>query len=919
MLAPQPPALPPLVEQEEQGLADILELLNPPLEKFAGRIRSFLSTLPPEVSTERILATYFDLFAHGFTLWDITYDYHKVHEYYYGAYLQAKQLVDENSSPQHGVLLEMLEKLTLAMIAFTRCENAMICNDPEGLLIAANDATNFMEDAQKKLLLCSALEPRLSVPIEKYCNLYLHNFRGLKICADIFLAALSREEKPIPISEHSSIKESLHILDIDSPEIASILRAHYIFAERFSQAQAQRSSDLVVKEGKLLLRAIGYMGEELVEALFEEYKDKSSNKKLDELCSDAKDGSGLPIKSVYSSYMQDIFDTILGDEYLQTIVFELPTNDSALRFSIRDGKDEKPYAVEKFQVCLTRFGSISVEFGISLKEDSSVSHVRVLESLISPHTGRFDFVWRDAPRSSVLPPDVLPSDELSIGLETMNFVEYLLKAQTWIERIRPVTQGQLCDTIEKMDNVLEKWRKVLCELANSLPRGFAEYPDEQAGPNEEREKALRKYLQEMSTLVQKWIKDPSTSRSSDLIQAGPNEKQVKGLRRNLQEYLQEMSTLVQKWIKDPSISRSSDLIEEGNLYFPSGVRFARLMDIAKEVLGGIECYLHSLLKKHSTSSRKIQTKPDDNFQSRLHFDPNIGWSAILSCNRLTVDDRDGRKREPITKEEYNQIFGHDQFKGFIIQSREARASLYDWLFVVTPSYRNLAMFRSHETDMMCITENRTFLYMADEPAYLVKQYIETARLLDDIRTLVFSFNNIAKKQIKQLEPFLKRNEESKLKESQQKLMNLRDRIERFHTHAEGILDLLRACTISKYQDHSDLLKAMIKERRMNDISDALERNMASLDRFHEYIIEQLQSRISKRAANNQSLLSLLVFILTIVSTVSAISGSYAFLQDALGSVMAKSTLLLLMMVSMVVVFLGTLIVSLISWLRSREI
>jgi hypothetical protein len=836
----------------EQELGEILELLTPPLEILASRLSDFLSNpnLSPEPSTERVLATYFELFAHGFSLWDITYNYDKVHEYFYAGYLKAKKEAGENTPQELLEMLEMLEKFTMAMIAFTWCENAMLCDDPKGLLIASTDTVTYMEEA-KRLLCCSSLASRLRSPIEQYCDLYLKNFRGLKLCAEMYLAGLAKED--ISISKQREVEQLLSSLEISSPEIASILRAHYIFAQRFSQAQTRRNPDLRIKEGKLLLRAIGYAGEELVKALFDKCK---GNKIPKEVCDIAREKSKLKIVSVRGSYMQDIFDTILGDEYFQTIIIELSninssSEDSGITFLIRDGEEEIQYSIETFQVYLTYFGSISVDFSISLKRDTSVSHIRVLESLISPHSGRFDFIWRDAPSDS--------------GQEYTNYVDYFLRSQAWVESIRQARHNhqELSIKVAGMDSVLKKWQEQLCKLATWLPRQSTEPSIELT------EQVLPEY--EFKTHQEK--------------AESPIESVYKAL---YQECFLCMRDLAHQWIEQAETSSSlAELVQEGKRLFPQGVncvRFGRLMDIAQEVWKHIERYLLSNLPEgNDASSSEMQTEPNDDFRCQLHFDPNLGWSTILSCNRFILVERDGEKIELTTDWDHQQVFDHPEFKGLIIQSREARAALYDWLFVVTPPYRNLATIRSHKTDMMCITENRTFLYLPDDPIYLVKQYIETSRLLNDLRILVLSFNVIAKGQIKGLESYIggierpKNDNKRSLSKYDNSLSRRRIQIEVFRTNAEKILDLLRSCNISKYQDHSDLMKEMIKESRVDNIRDSLEHNIVNLDRFHAYLTERLKRRIDesseitqRRIETTQRRLNYLVAVLTFLSVLTVI-------------------------------------------------
>ncbi len=135
----------------EQQLTAILSLLNPPQQDYAtlaDEAWHFLNTLPSEPSVERVLTTYFELFASGYAYWQQTYNYPKIHEYFYGAYLRAKKIARQSFPTK---TIEMLEMMTKAMIAYTNCENALINNDPQKLLQSATQAVNHGKNALDRL------------------------------------------------------------------------------------------------------------------------------------------------------------------------------------------------------------------------------------------------------------------------------------------------------------------------------------------------------------------------------------------------------------------------------------------------------------------------------------------------------------------------------------------------------------------------------------------------------------------------------------------------------------------------------------------------------------------------------------------------------------------------------------------------
>ncbi len=69
--------------------SDVLKWINPPqqdYDKLAEWAERFLDDPDPQL---RALAIFFYRFGCGYARWQITYDYPRIHEYFYGAFLQA--------------------------------------------------------------------------------------------------------------------------------------------------------------------------------------------------------------------------------------------------------------------------------------------------------------------------------------------------------------------------------------------------------------------------------------------------------------------------------------------------------------------------------------------------------------------------------------------------------------------------------------------------------------------------------------------------------------------------------------------------------------------------------------------------------------------------------------------------------------
>ncbi len=854
----------------EARLAEIMSFLNPPqqdYEKLADRAGNFLETVAPGPSVLRALAAYCDLFGRGYALWQLTYDYPRIHEYLYGAYLQA---VGEGGSALTPATAEALRQLSEAIIAYTWCENALIVNDPAGLFQHAEDAIGHTA-AGLAALPAAALPEPLAAPLREYLQFNLALFRGLHCCAKGYLAA--RDNGDIAAEDYQTIEHCLETLKAKSYELYSELRAHQTFMRlhvgRGRDAAQENMPGLRVRQGDLLLRGIGYIGENLVDGLFREHDEAP-----EALVAAAREQTGLPIASIHSSYMPDVFETTLGRAYRAQMTVDLCGDDTALTFSVPDGRERKTYPADKFQVTISRFGGMAFEVGCSV-EETSVSHVRILESMIGPHSGRFSIDWDGAPGALV--------DDIALlaARRMLTFVDTYLRARDWVARLRQVAPGP---EIERMAGALAEWHEALAHLVPNLP------PQGAAGSEGER------------TI------EPGLRESYEAL---------RGCR-------DRMSNLAHAWMAQhpepaPPLAMA---VAEGQDIFPRGLRFGRLMDVGTIVLDRLRKFLEN---RYGGAALEAERRAGGEYQDIRYvsdFDPNTGWQTIFSCNQLVMVLPGGEEVEPHTPEDFQRVQALPEFKGFQVQSREARAGIDDWAFVSDPEVRNLAQIRSHETDAMYVGENRTFLWLPDDPQFILTIYIESARLIGDIRVLVLTFNANAKRQIRETERML-----DVVKSSLHLSRKLADQLETgrsditiFRVHADKILDLLRACTISKYEDHGRLLAEMLTENKAGNAQGALEHNLKTLDEFYSYLTTLLQRRIEARAQSGQTLIASMLFILTTVSALSAIPSLQPFLTSAVGNMIPASVVADILRGVLAAILLGSIGIALFAvWQRSRGV
>ena len=876
------------LKEDEKNLSHILAHMLASLQDYptlADELLRFLQQHPTLLL--EILATYFELFATGYAHWQQSYDYPHIHEYFYGAYLQARRLAKGN----YPDIITMLEEMTYAFIAYTGCENALINNDPQALARSAKEAIEHGEKAQKsreeadKQPSTSALDHELLKPINNYMQINLHLWRGLAICAEGYLRI--SKGKILSSSEQKDMDSHLDYLEEKSPELFSELNAHYAFVRQLNDLYGGKPKTIRIKRGTVFLRAIGYVGKEVVAAFFERFAKENSI----DLCKDMQNQTQLPVQTIRSSYTMDIFETVLGKQFHQPIVFELSADDQTsnnqtpiLTFKAHN----KFYAIESIQITLNHLGTIAIEFSIPI-EDASISHVRMLESLIGPHAGRFNFTWWDGSKNASKDPDNSAHnkhtsedpdnparDYTEIFLQCKKLKEEIkntLSTKRWEDDLKQEIDGKM----NSIDVILGEWEKNLEEISYNLPQYSA-------GVDNDKKEALRK---EYKSLINHYTE------ISQLID--PLKQKV----QNLQD---------------------SDNLPLAQLFelFPEGKTFGLLMGLAQFLLDATMNFLEQkYIEGFSAKERKNfqKNKGEEDIRYASSFDSYLGWQSIVECKQLLVIDTNGNelKYGPGTVLPYSEVLTYPEFKSFAIWPREARAGIDDWLFVTAPQIENLATIRSHTHDVLYVGSHKAFLWFPDDPQFLTDQYLETIRFIAEIRALVLTFNNNAKLQIDLLEKVLtnlKNRKGNNRKKIREELLERRSNIEIFHIYAERVLDLLRACTVSRYQDHSELLKRMLKASQADDSQASLENNIESISNLHTYISDSLKQRIDERTQSSQNRIGCLVFFLTIVSTVSALISVLPFIDTILlraSIIISHMPLVVFLIIGLALLIIGMLI------------
>jgi hypothetical protein len=823
-------------------LKDILAYLNPPNQDYdrltsrAEQAFDAYQARGPRYATEAAVAAYFFLFGRGYLYWQQNYLYNTIHEYFYGAYARATAV--SPAITRNQALNEFLLSFSRMMIHYSRCENSVISNNPSAweyhsaraLFFADKVITLIEHQAHELSAAFQADTPDIfQTTLYQYVQTNITLYQGINLCARVYLG------EPVAVEQIDVFLAKKATLP--SAELASELNAHLTAAKRYLILKQREPGDIIIKHADVTLRAVCSVEElDYIVRVFDKFDDAGYGP--EKMQSELQHYARLPVSAVSMTPMQDIFETAVGVENLKELEVDLTSNaddapesvgSAALAFTLNDGNTIKHYVADQFVVKISRLGTVSIEvvFGV---DDIPLAHLRQIETLVAPHMGEIGITWQ-----------ALQTTSQGASTEQTNFIEQYLAVQDEQQTLR---------SIPGVEQAYDIWTKKLQEYAQFLatdidePTNLITFREAQDEAREENATAPSKDTSAESSIGQKKIKAWEAYYQAMNVQ-------IVALRQAITQSAHPAAQALLEKLALPDVQLA-----------PANGRFGYFKDLFRLIVDGLDDYLNHLRDRHGT--------PD----TCIVYDPNIGWQTIVSCTHLAISD--GLQEI----EDIAQIAKREDFKGLLVQSREARSTIDDWYYTQEPEYQNRAVIRSHITDFMVLSENRAFLFFYDDPQYIVDQYITSARIVGNLRAIVIAFNLRIKAELDRLNndqehfaEILKRGKARELAAYYDQLNEDRQRIETLRLRAGQVLELLRSFSLSKYQDHSALLTALIHDSNVLTVRDALKENVVELDHFQEYVSNQTQKRITANTASQQGLIAAL---LAIVSVVGAIAGIEPF-------------------------------------------
>ncbi|MCU0481919.1 MAG: hypothetical protein MUE54_12030 [Anaerolineae bacterium] len=588
-----------------------------------------------------------------------------------------------------------------------------------------------------------------------------------------------------------------------SRELYSELRAHVSFCTRNAHQYIDNGgTSLRVQQSDFTLRSICYAGPDLIEALYKKFGD---DKGIGEIQKRAKEETGLDLHDIRAGYLNETFETSIGIEMMLPIYLELSAGEDGITFTLPDGENLIDYTLDSFRITVTKFGAISVDFQFNLgtipEEGVTVSHLRVFEAMMGGHMGVFESIWNDYPMSE---------EEFEfVSPEAINFVATFRKFSQWVQLAKkhfPNGAEHTAKLREIENEILVRWEEEFNQFGDML-------------------------------------KDPSRS-----ILYDEDEAQLSGLQTVYQDTRQAFADW--EWLQsdlDTDDATDKQLKDQARRLFPAGRLYFYLSGIGEEIIKRFQRLLVNLAEGYEAEAKANKSSyryRKDDIRGQFWFEREYGWQTVNLVNQLVLRHADGTIYQPMTPIEIQkQLVEHPDFKGFQVTSREARAGIDDWYFAtqLDISKTNLATIRSHTTDVFYAEQNRVFIYMPDDPQFITEQYVDTANWAGNLAVVLIATQIFCKELIEDVESQLNNYENGSMAEDE--LRVLRGKIQITNRRIEQVMDLVRGFAMTKYVDHSELLRAIVKSSRVDFLAGILQDHATTLNRYYGYMGDLLAGHV----------------------------------------------------------------------------
>jgi hypothetical protein len=826
-----------------QEILDAFE--NEDYEKMAVSAHAYLEQNKDETCKLTIaLAKYFKLFGEGYAKWQRSYKYNLVRELFYCAQhlLNACPEADKNDL----MLKEAFKHLTNMLIAYTHCENSCICNDAEALELYSGICEK--EESKGIKIVETLKNDRLTQLLLSYLKRNYHYHSGLRIFSETYrkflMNEIGEEECDNAMSEINQRLDELY--DEGCPELASELRAHRENLKRLKDMKPAKE-DIRLPGTEIRWMMTAYVGDNVARTLNNEVFSSNNTGKL-------KEHFESYLKKAWSTDLEfapleigDIFDTSLGRENTMGLTFSLPTAYVVASGNIYPLEVEVKISVLGVCSIVMKTNLDDVIRGSNQEEvpGRNLMHIRTLQSMVTPHSGNFLTLW--------IKESGEPFDESTVGKIT--------KRRRFLHPYEFLTESE---------HIID------------------EFPD-QALPTS--------YLRELQNKIQQTY-EKLTELAEDHVERPvlrKNEK-IQITRQQIKNYRKEIKELLQKSIEPLSQRRDTSRTGE------------KVQDICDEISAQENSYynLNKLMERILYQDLK-KALTIENAEKKHEivwvFEPHRNWYTYLYCREIYIGQKLAHADDLLNSD----------LKDLLVELREARPSLETDSIVGADcnisDHKNLGPIRSHKHDALYILENQALMYFPDDPQYITDQYASTIELVWWIRSLVLAFNKMVDRQIQDTtERFIhsekvSANQEQKdMEDSVDYLQKRINGLERFRAKALNTIKIFESLSVSRYQDHAELMKETLKSSNIQQLKANLEDGLENILRLQRHLNERTTIELAQIERERERDQARRMTIFTIVLMLASISFPFEVLYQRLNSIWVVILYVAIIPVAFLVIF-----------------
>ncbi|MDH5404614.1 MAG: hypothetical protein OEY49_19085, partial [Candidatus Heimdallarchaeota archaeon] len=201
---------------------------------------------------------------------------------------------------------------------------------------------------------------------------------------------------------------------------------------------------------------------------------------------------------------------------------------------------------------------------------------------------------------------------------------------------------------------------------------------------------------------------------------------------------------------------------------------------------------------------------------------------------------------------YKNLEKSFEFKGIVSPLNEGRPSLDDWIQLPNIPLDNLARIRLHDVDLIYYEGHSMALFLPNQPEFNTQGILSAIDLLNDISTLIISFDTMAEKvrsslidQIHNAKITLEEVDIDKIKSDLKKLRKKIIEITEFELSALQSIQLLRGQDTIKYHDHARFIEALINKSNIEVTINNLERKIEMIKQSQEGILRTADDLVAK--------------------------------------------------------------------------